>query len=342
MSSGGAAPVQVGAYFDLRNPRRWRRDPTELYGSFLELCEEVEHVGLDSIWLTEHHGFDDDYLPSPLTVLAAVAARTRRVRLGTGIVVAPLHAAAEIAEQVAVVDLLSGGRVDLGIGAGYRPPEFELYGADIAHRYRDNDARAGQIRALWASGAVTPAPVQERLPIWMGYLGPKGARRAGRLGEYLLAPDARLWPHYRAGLEEGGHDVASARMGGGVQAWASDDPERDWPLVAEHLAEQQNSYRLHARMGYADLPPFKPVDPDVLRTRRPRGFTSTDYFVFGTPGEVVEFVDGFTAGAPVDTVYFWAALPGMTNEQILRNIRLIGEELAPRLRERLGVAPATS
>jgi len=79
-----------------------------------------------------------------------------------------------------------------------------------------------------------------------------------------------------------------------------------------------------------------------LRTRRPRGFTSTDYFVFGTPDEVVEFVDGFTAGAPVDTLYFWAALPGMTNDQILRNIRLIGEEVAPRLRERAAVAPAPS
>jgi len=340
VSPDGGRTVQVGAYFDLRNPMRWRRDPVELYGSFLELCEEVEHVGLDSVWVTEHHGFDDDYLPSPLTVLAAVAARTSRVRLGTGIVVAPLHPAAEIAEQAAVVDLLSGGRLDLGIGAGYRPPEFELYGADMRRRYRDNDARAAQVRELWASGKVTPAPAQPRLPIWMGYLGPKGARRAGRLGEYLLAPDARLWPDYRAGLVEGGHDPSFGRMGGGVQAWASDDPERDWPMVSQHLAEQLNSYRLHARMGYTDLPPFKPVDPDVWRTRRPRGFTSTDYFVYGTPDEVVEFVGDFTTGAPVDTIYFWAALPGMTHEQVARNIRLIGEELAPRIRERAIAVPA--
>jgi alkanesulfonate monooxygenase SsuD/methylene tetrahydromethanopterin reductase-like flavin-dependent oxidoreductase (luciferase family) len=330
--------VQIGAYFDLRNPQRWRRDPVELYGSFLELCEEAEHVGLDSIWVTEHHGFDDDYLPSPLTLLAAVAARTRRVRLGTGIVVAPLHPPAEIAEQAAVVDLLSGGRLDLGIGAGYRPPEFELYGADMRTRYRDNDARAGQLRALWASRKVTPVPAQERLPIWMGYLGPKGARRAGRLGEFLLAPDARLCPHYRVGLEQGGHEVASGRMGGGVQAWASDDPERDWPVVAEHLAEQQNSYRRHARIGYPDLPPFKPVDPEVLRSRRPRGFSSLDHFVYGTPHEVADFVAEFTSGAPVDTLYFWAALPGMANEQILRNIRLIGTELAPLVRERASAA----
>jgi alkanesulfonate monooxygenase SsuD/methylene tetrahydromethanopterin reductase-like flavin-dependent oxidoreductase (luciferase family) len=332
--------MQVGVYFDMRNPKRWRRDPRELYGAFPELCEEAERVGLDSVWVTEHHGFDDDYLPSPLTMLAAAAVRTTRVRLGTGIVVAPLHPAAELAEQAAVVDLLSDGRLDLGLGAGYRPTEFALYGADMATRYRANDERAQQIRALWANGEVTPGPAQERLPIWMGYLGPKGARRAGRLGEYLLAPDARLWEHYRAGLEEGGHDVSFGRMGGGVQAWASDDPERDWPLVGERIAEQQNSYRLHARMGYDDLPPFKPIDPETLRARRPRGFTSTDYFTYGTPVEIADFVTEFTAGAPVDTIYFWAALPGMTHEQVARNVRLIGTQLAPLLRERAGAVPA--
>jgi alkanesulfonate monooxygenase SsuD/methylene tetrahydromethanopterin reductase-like flavin-dependent oxidoreductase (luciferase family) len=324
--------MQVGVYFDMRNPARWRRDPVEMYGAFPELCEEAERVGLDSVWVTEHHGFDDDYLPSPLTLLAAAAVRTNRVRLGTGIVVAPLHAAAELAEQSAVVDLLSGGRLDLGLGAGYRPPEFALYGADMGKRYTTNDARAGEIRELWASGAVTPKPAQERVPIWMGYLGPKGAARAGRLGEYLLSPDARLWEHYRAGLEEGGHDPARGRMGGALQAWASDDPERDWPTISAHLAHQMNSYRMHGRMGYDGLPPFKPVDVEAVRARRPRGFTSQDYFVLGTPIEVADFVHEFTAGAPVDTIYFWGALPGMTMEQTVRNIRMIGEQVAPLLR----------
>ncbi|MFI5953189.1 LLM class flavin-dependent oxidoreductase [Cryptosporangium sp. NPDC051539] len=320
--------MKVGVYFDMRNPERWRREPAELYGAFPELCEVAEHVGLDSIWATEHHGFDDDYLPAPLTLLAAAAARTRRVRLGTGVVVAPLHSAATLAEQASVVDLLSGGRLDLGLGAGYRPPEFALHGADLSTRYRENDARAREIRALWVSRSVTPSPVQDRLPIWMGYLGPKGARRAGRLGEFLLSPDARNWEPYREGLIDGGHDPGSARMGGGIQAWVSDDPERDWPVVSQHLAEQVNSYRRHNRMGA----PFTPVDPEKLRARRPEGHTSLDYFVFGTPAEVADFVLSFTAGAPVDTVYFWAGLPGMTATQFAANVQRIGTELAPLLR----------
>ena len=114
--------MNVGVYFDLRNAPPWRQDPARLYGFTLELCEEAERLGAHSVWLSEHHLFDDGYLPQPLTFAAAVAARTTRVRIGTAVLLAPLHSAAEIAEQVAVVDLVSNGRVDLGLGAGYRVP----------------------------------------------------------------------------------------------------------------------------------------------------------------------------------------------------------------------------
>jgi len=149
-----------------------------------------------------------------------------------------------------------------------------------------------------------------------------------------------LWEHYRAGLEEGGHDPALGRMGGGLQAWASDDPEREWATITEHLAHQLNSYRMHGRMGYENLPPFKPVDVEAVRARRPKGFTSQDYFVHGTPVEVADFVREYCAGAPVDTVYFWGALPGMTLDQTLANVRMLGEQVAPLLRAGAGGAPS--
>ncbi|WP_329409153.1 LLM class flavin-dependent oxidoreductase [Nocardia vinacea] len=328
--------MRVGLYFDLRNPGRWRRDPASLYAGFLDLCVEAERLGLDSIWVTEHHGFDDDYLPAPLTLLAAVAARTERIRLGTGVVVGPLHAAAEIAEQAAVVDILSGGRLELGLGAGYRPTEFALYGSDIRTRYAANDARAREIRELWQSGAVTPSPVQQRLPIWMGYLGPKGARRAGTLGEYLLSADARIWPPYRDGLLAAGLDPSHGRMAGGVQAWVTDDPDRDWPLVRTHLAAQVDSYARHSVQG-TDRPMPRPVDPDRLRANEPR--TSLNYFFFGTPAEVAARILDYTAGAPVDSVYLWAGLAGMDEALVARHINTIATELAPLLRT--GGAQAT-
>ena len=321
--------MRIGLYFDLRNPQRWRRDPATLYAEFLQLCEEAEQLGIDSVWVTEHHGFDDDYLPAPLTLLAAVAARTSRIRLGTGVVIGPLHRAAQIAEQAAVVDLLSAGRLDLGLGAGYRPSEFSLYDVPLATRYAENDARAGQIRELWRTGQVTPGPVQERLPIWMGYLGPKGARRAGLLGEYLLTADARNWEPYRDALIEAGHDPSFARMGGGIQAWVSDDPERDWPVVSEHLRTQVDSYRRHARVG-TTLPPARPVDPERLRQAVPR--RSLDYFFHGTPAQVAAGILDYTAGAPVDTVFLWAGLAGMGVDLMRRHITTIATELAPLLK----------
>jgi alkanesulfonate monooxygenase SsuD/methylene tetrahydromethanopterin reductase-like flavin-dependent oxidoreductase (luciferase family) len=321
--------VRVGLYFDLRNPPGRRTDPTRLYAFTLEMCEEAERLGIDSIWVTEHHMFDDDYLPQPLTFLAAVAARTTRVRLGTAIIIAPLHHAAEIAEQAAVVDIVSGGRLDLGLGAGYRVPEYELFGADIDRRYTTTDSRAVEIRRLWDDG-LTPRPVQERLPIFMGYQGPKGAARAGRLGEGLLHAVASNWPPYRDALIEAGHGTAAGRMIGGATSWTTDDPDRDWPMVARHLAYQQDSYRRYLVEGTGQPLP-RPVDPERMRTRTPdRPFSG---FHYGLPTDVAAGIRAQVGDAPVEEVYLWASLGGMPEDVVARNVTTIATKLAPLLRD---------
>jgi alkanesulfonate monooxygenase SsuD/methylene tetrahydromethanopterin reductase-like flavin-dependent oxidoreductase (luciferase family) len=322
--------MNVGIYFDMRNPPEWAVDSSRLYGFTLEMCEEAEHLGCHSIWLSEHHRFDDGYLPQPLTMAAAVAARTRSPRIGTAIVVAPLHHPAELAEQAAIVDLLSAGRLELGLGAGYRVPEFELYDAELARRYQETDGRAREIRRLWDERVVTPVPHQERLPIWMGYQGPKGARRAGLLGENLLSIDPRLESPYRQGLAEGGFDEAQARMAGGVQGWATEDPEADWPVVARHLAHQVDSYRRHMVEG-TDQPRPRPIDPDRLRQHDFGGVLS--YFVYGTPEEVSARLRGYVGDAPIETVFFWASLSGMAEDLVARHVNTICTGLAPLLAE---------
>jgi alkanesulfonate monooxygenase SsuD/methylene tetrahydromethanopterin reductase-like flavin-dependent oxidoreductase (luciferase family) len=127
--------MQLGLYFDLRNPPPWRQDPARLYRFTLEMCQEAERLGAGSIWVTEHHLFEDGYLTQPLTFCSAIAACTKRIRIGTAILLAPLHSAVEIAEQATVVDLVSNGRLELGLGSGYRLPEFQLYGADFHQRF---------------------------------------------------------------------------------------------------------------------------------------------------------------------------------------------------------------
>jgi alkanesulfonate monooxygenase SsuD/methylene tetrahydromethanopterin reductase-like flavin-dependent oxidoreductase (luciferase family) len=321
--------VEVGLYFDLRNPTRWRQDPARLHSFTLEMCEEADRLGAHSVWLTEHHLFDDDYLTQPLTFAAAVAARTRRVRIGTALVVAPLHNPVELAEQGALVDLVSAGRLDLGVGAGYRLPEYELYGVSAERRYGRTDETVRCLRTLWAAGGVTPSPVQDRVPIWLGYQGPQGARRAGLLGEGLLSIDPTLLEPYRDGLLAAGHDPSAARMAGGVQGWVSEDPESDWPMVSRHVGEQVDSYRRHMVQGTGKPPPG-PIDPERLRGREPNG--PLDHFWLETPEAMADRLHRRVAGAPVDTVFFWASIAGMPEDVVARNVHTICTHMVPLLR----------
>ena len=125
----GFEPLKVGLFFDLRNPPGWRRPWADHYAATLELIEGAEAKGADAVWLSEHHFFEDGYLPQPLTFAAAVAARTARVRIGTAITIAALRHPLHLAEEAAIVDILSAGRVELGIGASYRIPYYETVGA---------------------------------------------------------------------------------------------------------------------------------------------------------------------------------------------------------------------
>jgi alkanesulfonate monooxygenase SsuD/methylene tetrahydromethanopterin reductase-like flavin-dependent oxidoreductase (luciferase family) len=320
--------MNVGLCFDLRNPPEWPQDPARLYGFTLEMCEEAERLGAHSVWLSEHHLFDDGYLPQPLTMAAAVAARTSRIRIGTAILIAPLRPAAQIAEETAVVDLLSGGRVDLGLGAGYRVPEYELFGADLGHRYAITDERVRDLRRLWAEGRLTPAPVQDRVPIWLGYQGPQGARRAGVLGEALLTAAGASWGPYREGLIEGGHDPAGARMAGGVQAWITEDPEADWPVVSKHVAYQVDSYRRHMVEG-TDQPIPRPVDPDKLRQRDVGRVLG--YFLHATPEDAAKRIREYTGDAPVETIFIFVSIGGMTESLVARHVQTICGRLGPLL-----------
>jgi alkanesulfonate monooxygenase SsuD/methylene tetrahydromethanopterin reductase-like flavin-dependent oxidoreductase (luciferase family) len=319
--------MNVGIYFDLRNPTQWAQDPARLHAFTLELCEEADHLGVHSIWVTEHHRFDDGYVTQPLTFAAAVAARTKRARVGTAVVLAPLHHPADIAEQAALVDLISGGRFELGLGAGYRAPEFELFGADANRRYGTTDAAARAVRELWSE--LTPAPVQDRIPIWMGYGGPQGARRAGLLGEGLLSVDPTLAAPYLDALDEAGHGRASGRMGGNVSGWVSSDPEADWPVVSKHLAYQLDSYRRYMVEG-TGAPVPRPVDPERLRVADATKPLAS--FLLATPTEAAQKLHALGQLAPVETVFFFASIGGMDETWTLRHVQTICNELTPLLR----------
>ncbi|WP_372349734.1 LLM class flavin-dependent oxidoreductase [Streptomyces sp. KL116D] len=224
--------------------------------------EEADRLGIDSLGSPSTTCSTAGYLPQPLTFASAVAARARRARIGTAVLVAPLRPAAQIAEEAAIVDLVSGGRLDLGLGTGYRPPEFDLYGASIAGRYGVTDSRARDIRAHWESGKVLPPPAQDRLPIWMGYQGPKVrtaqvcARRGPALGEPQLVEPTRR-SHRRQATTR-----ASARMAGALYVWATDGRNGTGPPCARHVRFQNDSHiRRCTWWRGTDQPVPPPVDP---------------------------------------------------------------------------------
>jgi len=320
--------VKLGLFFDLRNPEPWARPWTELYGRPLELLEGAEDMGLQSAWFTEHHLFEDGYLPQPLTFLAAVAARTRRITIGTAVLLGALRPAPLVAEEVAVVDQISGGRLELGIGAGYSPREYELYDRDLSHRYGLTDAAVAEIRRLLDDGVVTPPPAQRPFPIWLGYQGPQGARRAGRLGVGLLSLDQRLLEPYREGLVEGGYDPAVARTGGMLDVIVADDPESALERILPHYLHQANTYAECAVAGTG-------VEPRVLTAEkvlsRRTGPGSVPGLRVLTPDEALAALRAATDGAPVEHVYLWGSVAGMPDDLVERHVELVCRQVAPAL-----------
>src|SRR2546428_11912534 len=107
-----------------RNSSRNELSYSELYRRHVDLCVEAEDLGYDTVWLTEHHFVEDGYSPSLLPIAAAIAARTKKIRIGTFVLLLPLHNALRVAEDAATVDIISNGRLDLGLGQGYRVDEF--------------------------------------------------------------------------------------------------------------------------------------------------------------------------------------------------------------------------
>ncbi|MGW5383195.1 LLM class flavin-dependent oxidoreductase [Nocardia sp. NPDC003963] len=325
--------MDVGLLFDLRNPAQWQRPWPDHYARALEFCEEADRRGAGGVWFTEHHLFDDGYLPQPLTFAAAAAARTTRVRIGTAVVLPALRKPAQLAEEAALVDLISGGRLELGLGAGYRLPEYRLFDADFGRRFARTQETIAEIQRLWATGGITPGPVQDPLPLWGGFYGPRGARLAGRLGLGFLHISHSLFPLYRDGLIEGGHDPATARVSDLLPIVLADDPEAAWDRVAPYLAHQMNSYR---RLSVAGTEAPVPPDLGAGEVRQQPADGSWGLLEILTPEQAAARIHERAAGLPLRHLIFWASIAGMPDDLVARNIELVSEQLPPLLDKQFG------
>jgi len=319
--------LKLGLYVDMRNAPTSGRPWASHYGRWLERIEEADRLGCAKVWLTEHHFFDDGYLPQVWTMASAIAARTKSIRIGSAVALLPLHSAIEQAEQIALVDVISDGRVEPGFGVGYRKPEYRAFAADFRRRYGEFRARIEAMRALWgeqpgAERTVTPPPIQRPMPLWGGFGGPQGAGLAGELGLGLQSLDPALAEPYRAGLVAGGHGAEAARMAGGVEIFLTDDPERTWAAIEPFVTYRWESYNRYMFEGTRrELEVPQHFDTGALRSR----------FLLGTPEQVATAIRQRTAGLPVTDIYTWADYSGLPDEAIDRHIRLLVTELAPLL-----------
>jgi aryl-alcohol dehydrogenase-like predicted oxidoreductase/alkanesulfonate monooxygenase SsuD/methylene tetrahydromethanopterin reductase-like flavin-dependent oxidoreductase (luciferase family) len=323
----GSPTVRVGLYFDMRNPAGWRRPWHPHYGRTVELVGEAEGLGIDSVWLTEHHLIDDGYLSQPLTFASALAVRTRRVRLGTAVLLAGLRHPLQLAEEAALVDVLSNGRLELGVGSGYRVPEFAAFGVDHRRRYTVLQQTIESVISYWSSGSVVPKPIQEPLPLWGGFFGQRGARLAGVMDMGLLALRSELLDAYTAGLIEAGHPASRARVGGPVSVVLSDDPERDWTRLRPHFAYQRDSYHRYGAEG-TDRPAPQPVDVGERMQAR-RGKVPTLGVM--TPEDAASAIRALIGDMPVTDIFIWASIGAMPDDLQERHIELVCRELRPAL-----------
>jgi probable F420-dependent oxidoreductase len=192
----------------------WDTGAADRYGKTYELAQLAEAEGYDAVTVGHHH-FMADRMSDPFILLAGIAARTSTIRLGTGIFQAAIHHPLRVAEQTACLDLLSNGRVVLGVGLGWAPLEYESYGADFRRRGALMDEALTLVRRLWTEEKVShdgrffhlpeltmqPRPLQpDGPPIWVAGVDPRAVDRAARLGDAWMCGPVQTWTAAKACL----------------------------------------------------------------------------------------------------------------------------------------------
>jgi alkanesulfonate monooxygenase SsuD/methylene tetrahydromethanopterin reductase-like flavin-dependent oxidoreductase (luciferase family) len=248
--------ITFGYLYDFRNPAQWRRPWAEYYAEVLDVIVWSEQAGFANAWVPEHHLADDGYMPSPLITLAAIAGRTKTLKLGGGIALAPLYHPVRFAEDCAVLDIISNGRVEMGIGIGYRTREMAAYGVDKTTRGRLCDEWLEIVTRLWAGETVDfegrffnikgakvmpPAP-RGRIPLYIGGLTEKALARSAKYGDGYLG-DEGVCELYAQKVAEQGKDIAmdSIRLIG-MMTMIAEDKEQAFEELAPCYHYINNSY----------------------------------------------------------------------------------------------------
>lgn len=322
-------------------------EDSRYFAESLRQVELAEEHGFDSVWLEEHHGTSGHYHPSPLVYLAGFATRTERLILGTDIAVLPLYHPVRVAEDVAQLDVMSNGRVILGVAIGYRPEEFAAFQTPLDGRGAQFVEMLQLIKGLWTGEKVTfeseryplrdftlePRPIQRpRPPIWLGGWGKLALKRAAVLGDaWVPGPTANLAK--LLGAQEQ-YDAHLAELG--IRPADRERPlTRDVVIAgsqvrAEELAERfllpayrdEYSSWAHPLIGAADAT----ATDRLAELRQGR-------FIIGDPERVIEQINFFEEQFGMNQLICRLHFPGMPAEVVTESVELIGREVIPAFSE---------
>ena len=338
--------MNVGLLFPFRNPPQWRKPFPQFYAEQLKQMQVAEELGFDTIWLTEHHFAEDGYSPSLLPIAGAVAGMTSRVRIGTFLLLLPLHNAVRVAEDAATVDIIANGRFDLGLGQGYSVGEFEGYGISRKERASRMEEGIEVIRGMWTQDSfsysgkyynlknirmIPKAPQTPHPPLWIGAGTRKAVERAARLGcHFLGGGDAGSQAIYDAALKTHGRDPKDFHAAQLRWVYVAPSYEEAWADVQYHMHYMLSQYgRWVAEANdfpgaekAAQLPPateLRNVTEQLIG--RP---------IVGSPEQVGRQIEDMTKKIRTTHLVMGMHLPGLDPAKSQRSMELFAKELMPR------------
>ena len=339
----GAMP-RLNLTYDLVSPPSLVSDVSQQYTGCVDQCAWADANGFHTVSLPEHHGTVEGYLPSPLVLAGAIAARTSSLRIRTTAIVLPLHDPLRVAEDTAVVDLLSHGRLDVVVAAGYRREEFEMLGVDFGRRGELLEVGIHAMRKAWTGEPfehlcrkvlVRPRPFQRPgPPILIGGGTKIAARRAARIADGFipvagLANSAQIYAEYEDERRRLNLEPASPPTPRGPYVYVADDPDSAWVELIPHLSyvsSMMNAWFQEANTSFRSWPPM----PDAASVR------ANSVFRVVTPSQCVEVarrlgIEGVLSFHPL--------VGGLAVELGWRSLELFGRRVLPQL-EAEGLLPA--
>jgi len=321
--------------YDCRHVPGGQMTMTDVYSATVEQAVLADKLGFDHLWFSEHHFLEDGYLPAFQPLAGAIAARTTQIRISNDIALLPLYHPVRLAEELAVLDHISNGRMEFGIGMGYVPKEFEAFGVPLKNRVSMTDEAIEILRLAWKDEPfsfkgkryelsninVYPKPVQPLgPPLWIAAMKEPGALRAARFETNLLPQGRRedVLDPWRNELKTQGKDPNDYRVGIIRSVYVTDDKERDWPVIRE--AER-------FRMGVYNT--FMAETPDEYGWGSGDGIPQN--VIIGTPREVISQLKAFIDAYGITDIATSGLPPGVDPEFMANNLERLAREVIPEL-----------